>query len=319
MHYISFLDTTTQSLQSIRKMQKEILLRGYNPDTWIPPEFSDITLPVNLLAYNQCPIHRDVYLNRIEKIPLPESWNRYQGLVIVELYKKLHILTMDSVSKMKVKNFQLYEYLIGKQDEIIDEVKKKFHNYLRNLNPLLAEKQPEEFDKQLRKIIRFEAELSSALIDFQISKQMNIRLRSTIEDLFPFNLDLTLSAPRQGFSGPAAPDFIYRHQVVGDIKSGKWKEFFHYTYTAYALAYECDRNSDINYGAILSVEVSLNRPVPLYQQSTIELISDEIRKRFLVIRNRKLEIVYKGEDPGHPDKALCDPKECGYYFYCWES
>ena len=260
-----------------------------------------------------------MYLNKVENIPLPESWNRYQGLIIDELYKKMHGLILDSAKEMKIKNFKLYEYLINKQDEIIDEVKKKFQKKLRPIYPSPNDRQLAEFDKQLKKIIRFEAELSSALVDFKISKQMNIRLSSTIEDLFPFTLDLTLSANHQGFSEPATPDFIYKHQVIGDIKTGSWKEYFHYTYTAYALAYECDKHNDIDYGTILNVELTASRAVPLLRQTTLEIISDEIRKRFLIIRNKKLEIVYKGEDPGHPAKALCDPKGCGYYFHCWGS
>ena len=287
MHFVALLDDRFQKIGRTKR-QVDIEWRGYRPQTWVPAELSGIELPVNSLAYNVCPTHRDIYLEFVQHLQRPPTWERYRGRLIDEVYKTVHRKCAEYVLSHSVNQFALYEYLVGEQDNILQEVKREHRPELRGLNVVGVA--PQTLDEELKRIIRFEAEITSALVAFQIAKVKSGSPRRIFDRYFMFNTDLPLNAPHQGFRGDATPDFIYRNNVVGDIKSGKWQEFFYYTIAAYALAYEEHTNEDMNYGVILHLEKS-NRRVPLHYRTRIELIDDAKRERFCMVRNRKLEIV----------------------------
>lgn len=297
-----------------------ISLRGYDRKTWAPPELSHIRLPVNLLAYNRCPTHRDVYLKKIENKTLKETWSSYQGRVIDHLLKSIHKKISEYVSNTSLSELLLFEHILSNQNLLIEEAKEKYMPIYRQIQPLTNHQQKiDEFDSGLCKIVRMEAEISGALIDYRISKKFDVRKDAEAEQLFPFLVDITLTARKLGFSDPVTPDFIYRGEslAAGDIKTGPWEEFYSYTFTAYALAYEYEHRQDINFGIILHTDIPPNRQVPIYKQTDINIISDSFRKKFIAVRNHKLEIVDKAEDPGKPSQDRCDPNLCGYYQECW--
>ena len=236
--------------------------------------------------------------------------------MIDHLYKEIHRFVRSYLQDAKPRDCMLFEELLKKSDELIEKSKRKFRRVIGQIPEPPSKETKQEFDVALSKVLRFEAEMSSSLVDFRMAKLPQTSLEAEAQELFPFNLDLSLNAREHGFSDLSTPDFIYKSQVIGDLKTGRWREFLYYTYTAYALAYECDRDEPMNYGAILHVEVSENRQVPVYTHTSMDVISDESRKRFIMLRNRKLKIVHRKKDPGLPrDRSACDI--CGYRFECW--
>lgn len=314
MHYVTLLDDRFQKISRARK-QINVELRGYRPSTWIPSELSGIELPVYAIAYNICPTYRDIYLEFVQHLRTVPTWGRYRGRMIDEIYKTVHKECVEHISSCGVNNFALYQHLLEHQNNILSDAKRKHRRGLTGLTPSSSDVQT--LDDELKKIIRFEAIITSAFMNFQIAKIRSANLRRIFNQYFSFNTDVCLNAPHQGFRADAVPDFIYRNSVVGDIKSGKWREFFYYTIVAYALAFEEHTNEDMNYGVILHVETS-RRPMPLHYRTRIELIDDYKRERFLLVRNRKLEIVNDRVDPGlPPGREQCDPS-CSFLPNCWE-
>lgn len=314
MHFVAVLyEKTARSFESI---PSPITRRGYEPQTWVPAELARIKLPVYAIAYAPCPTSRDIYLEKVANIQTPFTLDRYKGKVIDFIYKNLHKSCSVYVTGADVKSFDLYKELTSKQDQFIEDAKREFQTEFKKIAPPPGQRDLELFYNSLKKIIRFEAELTSATINFEIARNKAASPRHIFSQLFDFNTDFSLNPQHQGLNAPAIPDFIFRHMVVGDIKSGSWKSFFEYTAIAYALAYEDDTSQNMNYGVILHVELPDSRRIPVHYEVKIEYLDDRKRERFIALRNRKLEIVNSGVDPGKPDRTQC-PSDCPFQSHCW--
>lgn len=314
MHFVAILyDKTARSFEST---PSTIILRGYHPKTWIPPELAHVKLPVYALAYAPCLTNRDIYLERIESIDIPFTWSRYKGRIIDDIYKIIHKICSEYVRQHRTSAFNLYNELIYNQDAIIAKVKKERKKDFNNIETPPVPTEIEIFYDSLKKIIRFEGELTSAMINFEIARNRSANPLHIFQDIFNFNTDYSLNPRHQGFQSPATPDFVFRHQIIGDIKSGTWRRFFEYTAVAYALAYEDYTSRNMDYGVILNVELPKSRLVPVHYDCSIEYLDDRKRERFLALRNRKLEIIDAKKDPGKPDHKECDP-ECPFLNHCW--
>jgi CRISPR-associated protein Cas4/Csa1 subtype I-A len=315
VHFLTLLDDRFQKIRRAKK-RINIKFRGYNPETWVPDGLSGIELPVYAIAYNICPTFRDIYLEFVQGIRRMPTWERYKGKMIDYVYKTVHKKCASYItsSTVSINNFDLQQYLLNELNNILSEAKREFRRELAEVTYSSSDVQV--LDDELKKIVKFEALITAGFMNFQVSKVRNAKLARIFDQYFSFNTDLPLCAPHQGFRADATPDFIYRNNVIGDIKSGKWQEFFYYTIAAYALAYEEHANENIDYGAILHVETS-RRPMPLHYRTRIELIDDSKRERCFVARNRKLEIVHDKVDPGLPSNSEnCDPS-CSFFSNCW--
>jgi CRISPR/Cas system-associated exonuclease Cas4 (RecB family) len=314
MHFITLLyDRTLRRYPTA----PNVMLRGNNPLTWVAPELHDVQLPVNAIAYASCPTSRDIYWEAVQGKSRPATWSRYQGRVIDEVYKNIHQICRQYTSNCRARNCDLYAHLTSQQDSIISQAKSKFRADFKAITSKPQGTEIQEFDAALRKITKFEAEITSSLVNFEIARLRSANPRRIFDEFFDFNTDFALTAKHQGFGETSVPDFIFRNAIIGDIKMGTWHDFFVNTVVAYALAYEEHTGRPMNFGAILHVELSLSRLVPTHYRASIEPLDDYRRKRFLAIRDRKLQIVKEGKDPGIPDnKERCD-LECPFIRDCW--
>jgi len=315
MHYVTFLDDRSQKIGRARRKIK-ISLRGYDYKTWVPADLSHIALPVYMIAYSPCPKLRDIYLEVVQGLPRQPTWERYKGRLIDSVYKLVHRKCESYLSSCNVRNFDIYTHLINEEQAILDEAKNRFSSELAAISPPPSPTKIASLDEQLRKVVGFESSLIASLMNFQIAKVRAANPMRIFRQYFDFNIDLALTAPHQGIRGDATPDFIYRHKVIGDIKSGKWEEFFEQTIVAYALAYEEHTGENMDYGVILHVEFT-NRRVPSHHRTKIDILDDAKRKRYLLLRERKFAVIESGNDPGMPNsQALCDPG-CSFLSTCW--
>jgi len=313
MHFIALLYDRTPGISSA---EASITLRGNDHKTWIASELGEIQLPVNALAYASCPTFRDIYLEAVKGETRPPTWDRYKGRVIDEIYKNIHKTCEEYASSCRARNCDLYTHLISQQDGLIDQAKRKYKAAFDSTETKPEGTEVEEFDRALHKIVKFEAEITSSILDFEIAHLESANPGKIFSDFFDFNTDFALTAKHQGFTIPSIPDFIFRNSIIGDIKSGEWHDFFIYTLVAYALAYEEHTGRPMNCGVILHVELPTSRRVPAHYHTTIEQLSDYHRKRFLTIRDRKLQIIKDGIDPGKPDDAT-NCGGCAFHRTCW--
>ena len=313
MHFIALLHDRTPGISSA---EASITLRGNDHKTWIASELGGVQLPVNAIAYASCPTFRDVYLEAVKGKTRPPTWDRYKGRVIDEIYKNIHKTSSAYVASCPTKDCDLYSHLISKKDGLIDQAKREYQTAFDSIEPKPEGTEVEEFDRALHKIVKFEAEITSSILDFEIAHLESANPGKVFNDFFDFNTDFALTAKHQGFTIPSTPDFIFRNTIIGDIKSGEWQDFFIYTLVAYALAYEEHTGRPMNCGVILHVELPTSRLVPAHYHTTIEQLSDYHRKRFLAIRDRKLQIIKDHIDPGiSDDPTKCEG--CSFQQTCW--
>lgn len=317
MHYIVLLDDRSQKISRTRR-RINITLRGYNYKAWVPSELSHIGLPVYMIAYSPCPTYRDIYLEVVNGMRRQPTWERYRGRIIDHVYKSIHSKCESYALNSRARSFDLYTRLINEQTNIMNDAKNKYSPDLAAINPPPSPGDIASLDKDMTKLITFEAKLTDALMNFQIAKVRSASPGSIFSQYFDFVVDPVLRAPHQGIRDDAIPDFIYRHQVIGDIKAGTWKEFYEQTVVAYALAYEEHTKQDMNYGVILHAEFT-KRNIPSHHRTSIEILDDVKRKRYFVVRDRKLEIINRRSDPGLPARAEeCDPG-CPFLSDCWRA
>lgn len=315
MHFIAQLCSSQK--EYLRTQTNIIKLRGYSPKTWVAPELINIKLPVNAIAYNICPTYRDLYLERINRIRSELTWNRYMGKIIDATYKIVHNKCKWYVLNRRRSRYNLLNYVARKQKAIIHSAKELYEAELRNVNPPVNQNQIRSLDLILKKIIKSEANTANSIINFELSRVAGANIKGIFDEYLSFNTNLILKSPHMGFSEKATPDFVYKHEIIGDIKTGKWQEFYMYTAAAYALAYEEHTGRNMNYGVILHVEFPRSKDIPVYSHTSIEFIDDPIRNKFLAIRDRKLQIIKEKEDPGKPDSQdKCDPS-CSFLQKCW--
>lgn len=314
MHFVAVLyEKTARSYESA---PSQINLRGYDHHTWTPAELANIKLPVYALAYAPCPTCRDVYLDRVANVQTPFTWGRYKGKVIDFIYKNLHRICFEYVTQTRARSFDLYKKLTEGQEQLLEEAKREHQRDYNTITNPPSETDRNCFYESLKKIIRFEAEITSASIDFEIARNRNANPGRIFSQIFDFNTDFSLHPQHQGFSSPATPDFIFGHRVIGDIKTGSWQSFFEHTVIAYALAYEDHTNQNMDLGVILNVELPNSRRIPVHCEVGIKYLDDRKRERFIMLRNRKLEIIHSQKDPGKPTRPKCSP-DCPYLSHCW--
>ncbi len=319
MHYITILfeKMYERTKGSILEAESTIRLRGYSPQSWAPSEFQDLKLPVNAIAYAICPTSRDTYFYSVKDMEAEQTWERYTGRVIDAMYRIIHNACKDYADSNGARDFDIYSHLLEQADDLVDQALRKHQSVLRKLDPKPAEADVTTFAQDLKKIVIFEALITAAWMNFELARQRDTNPGHIYQEYFDFNMDLGLTASHQGFKSPATPDFIYRHKVIGDIKSGDWHQSLEYTVVAYALAYEEHTRLDMDFGVILHVELPSSRRVPGHYNTNLIYLDDDKRIRFLALRNRKLEIVASGNDPGIPaDKDECDPG-CPFLSFCW--
>jgi CRISPR/Cas system-associated exonuclease Cas4 (RecB family) len=324
MIFVRFLDRMTNQYESIRHHAERITLRGYERVSYPAPELLGFRLPVNLLAFNLCKTQRDVYLH-VTGQSMPETWERYCGRVMHTLYQEIWKKILEVVSAKTIRSLDLDSSLTGSKEEIIESafgkhqdvferVEEKYNTteLRRDLVRLQA-----KLGSSMDKIFSYEKTLTSALVNFELSSLFN---QSPGNPLFQKTLALSIgesyNAQMLGFTNPVTPDFRYRNDVVGDIKTGPWQDYYYHTITAYALAVEAHTKSAVDCGIVLHVDIRPSRKVPIHEHASFEVIDDYKRKRFLTIRDEKLRIAKEKVDPGRPDSPN-DCEGCGFYDFCW--
>lgn len=315
MHFVAQLYSNQQEI--LKQQRSDIRLRGYDASTWVKPELSDIKLPVNVIAYNLCPTARDLYFERVRRITSPQSWERYEGKVIDYTYKAVHRKCEEYVIKQQRAEFSLALYIARNHKRIIECARQKHARELSRIIPSPRQNKFRALEGVLKKIIKSEASLASGLINFEVGRTAEANVKGIFDEYLDFNTDLVLKSPHLGFGEKATPDFLYRHEVIGDIKTGRWQEFYIHTAVAYALAYEEHTKRDMNYGVILHAQFPSRKNIPIYPHVSIEFIDDRLRHAFIAIRDRKLQIIKEGEDPGKPEsRDKCDTG-CPFLQRCW--
>lgn len=316
MHHVAHL---LERYNRTKQKNPAAKLRGYRASTWVPPEyqFNGVALAVNQLAYSACKSYRDLYFERVQGIPRPQTWPRVVGRAVDAIYKQVHEVARQYCHSTRAKDFDLVEFLAQEGPGLVEQV---LREELRDIDSIQPEppslRNQTRLRRALEKIVRFEARQISFTIEREMARILNQRPGEIFDQHFDFNVQFNVESRKLGFASPSTADFFYHQVVLGDIKVGEWQSYYDYTMVAYALAYEEEQGVDMDPGAILLVQCPPRR-VPSHQGSRIQFLDDARRKRFLITRDRKLEIIANRIDPGRAEREEDCDRKCPYWERCW--
>lgn len=315
MFSIAFQELTDRVTDQLVEEAQKISIRGNSTEVSIPAELRGTFLPVNLLANTYCSTERYVYLASVLKKKPEYTWDRFMGYTVDDIYPKM-LEEFKTTKFVRLSKNGIYDACIKIGEEIIGKAKEKLERkYMKKFIFEPTTLEIKNFFNNLHRIVEFESLMAASLLDYKLSQNPEVQVNSCIEEIFPFIVKQDLHKGQEiGFSDPVQPDFIYNNKVIGDVKSGIYKDFFPHTLAAYSLAYEKNTGKNMDFGVILNPQFPEKDLTIDYSNAKIIVIDDTMRKDFLKYRNYKLNMVKNKEDRPLASEEIC--KRCGYYNIC---
>jgi len=325
MNSIALLDKIEDPAQTFAEEVAGITYRGYRPvkdQIRLPAKYDGIDLPVNLIANNYCPTDRDVYLHSVGRAGgRQDTWASLSGRRYEDLLFDFHNYSKAQITERgKERDNSSYDFYAC----LTRHYHRKITNTISELQALkstykfIKDDKIQEIESLLRKLGRFETIATCYLLDLTVARAgATVNLSRQFAYLFPLDLEYEIDsiATDLGLTRAAKPDFIFDRRIIGDIKSGQYKEFWNITLAAYALAYESATGRDMNFGLVYHVSDKRHFNVPNHNRTMIILISNELRLAFAKQRNLKFEIFINRSDPGLADRQrYC--RNCVYFREC---
>jgi CRISPR-associated protein Csa1 len=301
---VFFVDTLEVE-KRIKVMRKELEkfgiseeLRGYNWDSSpVEPVSYDVKLSVSDFC-GVCQTMRDVYLKYVEGVKPKPNVYMLSGLAYHEVIKE----TLYSVKKMVYQNpvsgTEIIEELFSK--EIPEKICSKL-----DLNGSIKE--------NCEKLFKYLVIQCASQIDRILAKYPYADADCIVGKALPPIVERKVDGSLIGLSENLSVDFFIPYNAIADLKSGDTRDQNYIALAGYALALESDETTDINFGFIVYLRFK-NGFVSFRIRHV--LIGDELRRKFLELRDEMMELVESGRDPGKPDSC---PKNCCFYGVCNES
>ncbi|MBP1356974.1 MAG: type I-A CRISPR-associated protein Cas4/Csa1 [Sulfolobus sp.] len=263
----------------------------------LPP--SNTSLGVSDITGGLCPNGRMVYLRYVKKVKEPFSPELARGSLIHEVYAG----SIETIKKI------IYEE--GKIDG----------NKLRSLASDFFSEFFKELEKKYSKVPDY-AEVAKTVWDYSVniyaSEVEKARARSPflskdslVSLVVPFYVEYPIDGSLVGLSQNLRADaLIPQIPIIAEMKTRKLKEVYDLALAGYALAYESVYYTPVDFGLLCNVVV---KGGSVLVKCDFKKISDRLRQEFLEERDRRLEIIEKGVDPGLPKQ--CEP-DCPFLNYC---
>jgi CRISPR-associated protein Csa1 len=285
-------------------------LRGWNwQSAPVEPPVRNVFFGVGDLAARYCKTLRDIYLKKVENVKPPPNIKMFEGIIY-------HSVAADAVTRVKSSLFE--KGIVGGADLIeglaptIDQACERLALEAVNAVGKIEERDMEAVKRKARLFYRYLLVQAASRVDLVLSKFPHIDVDSLVNQAVPPIVERKVDGSLIGLSKELSADVYTPAYAVADLKTGEVRDFHPYAPTGYALAVEADEETAVDFGMIIYVKLFTHRPVPTVQTKCF-VISDELRREFLEIRDEALDIVSNAKDPGKP--ASC-PAFCPYYQIC---
>jgi CRISPR-associated protein Csa1 len=288
-------------------------LRGWN---WnnppIEPPIRDITVGVSDIAARYCTTLRDIYLKKVKNIKPPPSIKMFEGIVYHDIATKTVTIVKSIIFKRGlVGGAELINELFPNADLLCEEIISKIGENMEETN----EYNIKDIKKKALIFYKYLIVQAASQINIISSKFPHIDIDSLVNQAIPPIVERKIDGSLIGLSKELSVDIYTPAYAIADIKTGEVREFHKYALAGYALAIEADDESAVNYGIIIYIKLLTERSVPIIRTKYF-VVSDEIRREFLEIRDEAFKIVNNAYDPGKP--LIC-PDYCPYYLICKET
>ncbi|RLI77788.1 type I-A CRISPR-associated protein Cas4/Csa1 [Archaeoglobales archaeon] len=270
-------------------------LRGYS---WERPPIEPINdVKISVSDINGiCPTKRDVYVKYILKEKPKLNQYMLRGLAY-------HKVIRDTIASLK----KAVYHGCDTGERIVEEF---------FFNTTIPEKICKRLGVDLEcsdcfKLYRYIVLQVSAKVDEILSKYPDIDVENIVGLALPPFVERKIDGSLVGLSKFLSLDVYTPHSIVMDFKSGYERDEHLLSLTGYALALEADDEVDVNFGFLIYIRINKN----VHFNVKGFVVSDELRREFLEMRDEIAELVDSGIDPGKPTEC---PKYCSYYGVCNE-
>jgi CRISPR-associated protein Csa1 len=277
-------------LPSAREVGVTPELRGWNWHTApLKPFHENVKIPMYAVCSKFCPTGRDVYLSFVEGV---------QGAVNfrVALGKVLHGVVSDCLQAF------------------IQRKNLGFDSWCERIRWNEIPARPGDVLPTARRVWDYLMKLCEAKYADVEVRQPYASEHDLMASAVPFLIEHKISGELLGLSGLLSLDcYDYLHAIMFDLKVGSEPEGWHrLAPVGYALVFESVHEVPIDiccvtYLNIIKDKISVKRD--------LFFASDELRSWWIEERDRKMEIIAEGKDPGKPTGSKC-PEDCMYYHVC---
>lgn len=280
-----------QLLPTAREVGVSEELRGwrwYQPP--LKPYYDNVKLPMYAVSSKYCPTGRDVYLRTVEKV-YPRLSTK------VALGKMFHGVVSDC----------LQAFL---QQQPIN-----FEAWWRKIRWNEIPEKPENVKEPSKRVWEFVSKLCEAKLAEVSSRQPYASKYDVVVSALPFLIEHKISGELLGLSGILSIDcYDYLRAIMFDLKiSDEYEEWHKLSPVGYAMVFESVHEVPVNICCVVYLYVENER---VTVRKDLFFASDELRQWWIEERDKKLEIVAEGRDPGKPERAQCR-ESCMFFNACY--
>lgn len=290
-----------------RRVEVSEEMRGWRwYDYPLQPAYSQ-QLGVSDITSGFCDTQRYVYLKYVERIWQKDNEELQKGALLHEIHAKANEAAKRNILKTHWETGTItpetfhQAYLQDKQ-KIIQKAKAKYR--------LIPQSQLETAINTLwsRAAYNYTAALTRATA---ISKHLNTP-DPLISLVAPITTEYPIDGTKLGLTQAIRADGYIPPGIIIEIKTHPPLEANKYALAGYALAYESQHNTPINYGVFIHIEYNW-QTAAITTHPKLTPITDELRQAFIEQRDQAQKIITEKIDPKLPPK--CNTR-CPYLTHC---
>ena len=250
----------------------------------VKPPVDGYLVSIHALTSSSCPNMRDIYLRYVEKISPQENELMVIGNKVHGAFRAIVGLSRTLVSSGGIEEAEeLLTALISKVERIEDE--------------------------RIRKLMK----KLSFRVAHKVATYMEINddtsIQNALNSVVPSSFEYVVDGSFIGLSKRLKVDAMIWGLPI-EIKLGFTKDRHKMAIAGYALALEASEGIPIDMGILTNVYLG-NSKVKI--QDSFIYISEDLRMRFIELRDEALDVIASGIDPQRP--TAC-PESCYYYQIC---
>ncbi|MFW6028824.1 MAG: type I-A CRISPR-associated protein Cas4/Csa1 [Halanaerobiales bacterium] len=279
-----------------RNMYIDEDLRGWN---WQRPPLEpiyDMKLGVFEVANNYCFTNRDLFLRRVLEVRPDPNKAMIEGMVLHKTIMHFVTETKKILYSMDIKGDMDFKFLDLK-DQVMREIIKKDESTI--------------LEGKIERLWDFEKQKVTFRLQEVLSRQPYIGIDALLYQVLPVVVEHKLNGSFLGLSSHLSTDALnFSEPMIVDIKFGEKREFHKLSVTGYALVMEAIYSFPVNLGFVVYPKFKGNR---ILIERDIFIIDDELRQKFIEIRDEKMRMIYQEDDPGKHENCY---KSCPFYGKC---
>ena len=277
-------------------------LRGWSyTEPPVAPTYS-VKLGVSDIVPGYCETGRNIYIKYVLHAKQRPNSILERGYIVHSIHEnavasaKRIILTLTKISgDTFLENFR------SELDYVKNRILSRTHVY-----------SVEEASWLIEALWRKAGFIYSGEIEKALSRSRHLSRETLVSLVSPELAEFPVDGTLVGLTPTLRIDSLLPTGLIVEIKSRPFKEEYMLTLAGYALAFESQYETPVDFGVLLQVQIDeRKRDIKFYKK--IVPISDDLRSSFLERRDMLMASIAENRDPGMPE--ICNPA-CPYLHVC---